>query len=466
MFVKEETRHLARIVIIDEVKAIPKADRLEIAVVGGWECIVMKGMYKAGDLGLYFEVDASIPADSAVWGDFDMKRMLIRTDADNQRQYVVIKSIRLRGVLSQGLLLQISHLNYLSADALTPDLDLTSQLEVLKYVSPEEWKLYQAQLREASGMRDRHTKSWWWKLRMWLIKGILVDGLQDWPEGHSKSEEDRVQNLGKQYAKLVEMDDTWEASIKFDGESATVYQDLKDGSPGVAQRNFSLRTEDVAYTRKESFLVYLASWMRFIPRRLRGGACPFPRWLKVYSAEGVPLVRHMKKLGAIQRLQAFNKNQQIPSDLQLSGPHEYLAFARGKTIAVQGEMVGPSFNRNAEGLKENRFYIYRVYGNGTYVFPPEEARAITLFLGLEYIPVIDKNMKLPADIQDLIKLADGEGYFDSKRLREGLVLKNNRTGQSFKVISNKWLERHDKEDLDLLLTQATNKATQPEEATA
>lgn len=449
MFVQEETRHLARIVVIDEVKAIPKADRLEIAVVGGWECIVSKGMYKAGDLGLYFEVDASVPADSQVWGDFDMTRMLIRTDADNERKYVVIKSIRLRGVLSQGLLLQISHLDYLGdkAAALFPDLNLTGDLEVLKYVSPEEWKLYQAQLREASASDIRGTNSLWWKLRMWLIKGILVDGLQPWPDGHTKSEEDRVQNLGKQYARLVEMDDDWEVSIKFDGESATVYQELGIGEQqiGIAQRNFSLRTQDVPYTRKESFLVYLSAWMRYIPRRLRGGACPFPTWMTAYSAEGVPLVRTMKKAGVVDRLKAFNVGARA-------------AYVGAKIIAVQGEMVGPNFNRNREGVKENTFFVYRVYGNGTYVFPPPQARDIVAALGLNYVPVIDPAMKLPANIQDLIKLADGPGHFDPKRKREGLVLKNNRTGQSFKVISNAWLEKHDKE--------VAAEEAQPEEATA
>lgn len=448
MFVQEETRHLARIVVIDEVKAIPKTDRLEIAVVGGWECIVMKGDYKAGDAGLYFEVDASIPADSPVWGDFDMKRMLIRTDADTQRQYVVIKSIRLRGVLSQGLLLRMDHLAETKACGAPIGKNVTDDLEVLKYVSPDEWKLYQAQLREASGAdNDRHTKSLWWKLRAWLVKGILVDGLQPWPDGHTKSEEDRVQNLGKQYAKLVEMDDTWEASIKFDGESATVYQELGPGEQqiGIAQRNFSLRTQDVPYTRKESFLVYLSAWMRFIPRRLRGGACPFPTWMTAYSAEGVPLVRTMKKAGVVDRLKAFNAGTKP-------------AWLNNRVIAVQGEMVGPNFNRNREGVKENTFFVYRVYGNGTYVFPPIQAREIVAALGLNYIPVIDPAMKLPANIQDLIKLADGPGYFDPKRKREGWVLKNNRTGQSFKVISNAWLEKHDKE--------VAAEEAQPEEATA
>lgn len=441
MFVKEETRKLARIVRIDAIKPIPKADLLEIAVVGGWECIVMKDIYKVGDLGLYFEIDASIPADSPVWNDFDMKRMLVRTDADSKRQYVVIKSIRLRGVLSQGLLVQLKNVGSLPAmlKAATAavhgeaEVNVTEELGILKYVSPEEWKLYQARLRESSGEGTRGSNSPWWKLRMWLIEGILVDGLQPWPEGHVKSEEERVQNIAKHYQDMVKQDDTYEASIKLNGESATVYQDLNDGTMGVAQRNFSLCTADVPYTFKESLLVYISAWMRFIPRRLRGGECDVPTWMTAYRAGNVPLVRYMTKMGIVQDLQEFNKSNDLP-------------FTHGKVIAVQGEMVGPKFNRNAENLSQSAFYVYRVYGNGSYVFPPEEARQIAKALGLNYVPMLDAEMKLPADMAELIKKADGPGYFDPKRKREGLVLKNNRTGESFKVISNAWLEKMDKEE--------------------
>lgn len=453
MFVKEETRHLARVVTVDAIKPIPKADLLEIAVVGGWECIVLKDTYKVGDLGLYFEIDASIPADSPVWGDFDMKRMLMRTDVDTDRKYVVIKSIRLRGVLSQGLLLTIDHLRYLKPDLtdLSVDQNLTDELEVIKYVSPEEWKLYQARLREASGEGTRGTNSLWWKLRQWLIKGILVDGLQPWPEGHVKSEEERVQNLGKQYTKMVESDDTYELSIKLNGESATVYQDLQTGEMGVAQRNFSLRTSDVPYTFKESLLVYISSWMRFIPRRLRGGECDVPTWLTSYRASAVPLVGYMMKMGVVQDLQDFNHYNELP-------------FTQGKVIAIQGEIVGPKFNRNAENVPKAAFYVYRVYGNGSYVFPPAEARQIVKTLGLNYVPVLDADAKLPADMSELIKKADGPGYFDPKRKREGLVAKNNRTGESCKIISNAWLEKQDKEEA--ALEKALAETSTPIAATA
>jgi alpha-acetolactate decarboxylase len=48
MLVKEETRQLARTVTIDDIQPIAKADRLEKAIIGGWECVVKKGVLVGG----------------------------------------------------------------------------------------------------------------------------------------------------------------------------------------------------------------------------------------------------------------------------------------------------------------------------------------------------------------------------------------------------------------------------------
>jgi hypothetical protein len=445
-FVKEDTRALARIVKIDEIKPIKKADRLEIAVVGGWECVVAKDLYKAGDTAVYFEIDAAVPLDSPIWGDFDKKYLLVKQDEENGgKQYAVIKTLKLRSTLSQGLLMQLKNLESIPAllKAATGaakgdvEVDLTAELNVMKFVNAAEYKLYLRRLaeeaREASG---RGTKSWWWKLRMKLIDGIIVDGLMDFPRGHVKSEEERLQNLGKkEYEKLRSRDEDWEASIKLNGESSMVYSDLDTDLIGIAQRNFSLRTEPVPYTRKESFRVFLSDWMRFIPRRLRGGACTVPKWKTEYDPKSVPLVKWMIENDVVNNVKALNW---VATEKMLVGE---AAFLNGKKIAIQGEMVGPDFNGGAEGFPVNQFFMYRAYGNGNYKYTPDEVKIIAGLLKLKYIPVDTARMKLPADMATLIKMADGKSALGVEGvLREGLVLKNHETGESFKVISNKWLE--------------------------
>ena len=462
-FVKEETRALARIVTIDEIKPIKKADRLEIAVVGGWECVVQKELYKVGDLAVYFEIDAAVPLDSPVWGDFDKKYLLIKQDAEqNDKEYAVIKTLKLRSVRSQGLLMQMKNLDLVPLLKVAtgsvsgqPEVNLTAELGVMKYVNPVEYKQYLRRLAEEAGERnDRHTKSWWWKLRMKLVEGIVADGLQDFPRGHVKSEESRVQNMGKEYAKLVQEGEDWEGSVKLDGESAMAYQDLDHGFIGLAQRNFSLRTEPVPYTRSESFRMYLADWMRFIPRRLRGGEVDVPRWKTHYDPTSVPLVRWMVNNDVIANLKALNRALMMDKSIAKGIG---LEFAHGKIVAIQGEMVGPKFNGGAERIDTAQFYVYRAYGNGTYKFTPDEVKAIAAYLGLQYVPVDPKlaRFKLPANMQDLLKWADGPSALGvPDHLREGLVVKNHVTGQSFKVISNKWLENQplDEEEAEVETT--------------
>jgi RNA ligase (TIGR02306 family) len=46
---------------IDEVRPHPNADKLDIAIVGGWQTVVGKGNHKAGDLITYIPVDSVLP---------------------------------------------------------------------------------------------------------------------------------------------------------------------------------------------------------------------------------------------------------------------------------------------------------------------------------------------------------------------------------------------------------------------
>ena len=43
-------RKLAHIEIITDLKSIPNADKIEVACVLGWECVVKKGEFKVGNM--------------------------------------------------------------------------------------------------------------------------------------------------------------------------------------------------------------------------------------------------------------------------------------------------------------------------------------------------------------------------------------------------------------------------------
>jgi RNA ligase (TIGR02306 family) len=57
------------ITTVDAVKPHPNADRLEVAVVGGWQVCVGKGSMQAGDRIIYVQPDAMVPERTAeLWG--------------------------------------------------------------------------------------------------------------------------------------------------------------------------------------------------------------------------------------------------------------------------------------------------------------------------------------------------------------------------------------------------------------
>ncbi|WP_337564108.1 hypothetical protein [Megasphaera sp.] len=60
-------RKLASIQKIISLTPIPNADRIELARVLGWKCVVKKGEFKVGDKCVYIEIDSIPPSDNPVF---------------------------------------------------------------------------------------------------------------------------------------------------------------------------------------------------------------------------------------------------------------------------------------------------------------------------------------------------------------------------------------------------------------
>lgn len=53
-----DLRKLVTIKKIDQIKSIPNADKIELAIIGGWQCVVQKDKFKVDEYVLYFEIDS------------------------------------------------------------------------------------------------------------------------------------------------------------------------------------------------------------------------------------------------------------------------------------------------------------------------------------------------------------------------------------------------------------------------
>ena len=67
MLNKDNIRELAYVTTVNAVEPIEGRDRVECARVGGWTCMVPKGVFKAGMPGIYFEIDSLVPLDKEVF---------------------------------------------------------------------------------------------------------------------------------------------------------------------------------------------------------------------------------------------------------------------------------------------------------------------------------------------------------------------------------------------------------------
>lgn len=105
-------RKLASIQRVLQIEPIEGADRIELAKVLGWQCVVNKGQFKPMDLAVYFEIDSFLP----IRDEFEFMRASSYRKTDIMGEGFRLKTMRFRGQISEGLLLPISQFPELHAD--------------------------------------------------------------------------------------------------------------------------------------------------------------------------------------------------------------------------------------------------------------------------------------------------------------------------------------------------------------
>lgn len=199
-------RKLASIRIISDIQPIEGADVIELAIVDSWKVVVAKNVgHKVGDMVIYCEIDSFLP----IRDEFEFLRKTSYKKMGDQEGFR-LKTIKMRGQVSQGLILPISVLNPEGTNIYVhpfEGLDVTEMLDIIKYEPPIP--------AELSGK----------------VKGLFPSFLR-------KTDEERVQNLTKEYEQYKSLGRKFYVTEKLDGSSATFY--YKDGVFGVCSRNLEL----------------------------------------------------------------------------------------------------------------------------------------------------------------------------------------------------------------------------------
>lgn len=132
-------RKMATVRRVDAIEPIEGADRIEVSRVDGWRVITRKNEYAVGDLCVYLEIDTFCPVDVeplAFLADRGTKTMMV-----DGKEIIgsVLKTVKLRGVLSQGLLIKPSEFGISDEEAAKlcdEEADVSERIGVWEYHRP------------------------------------------------------------------------------------------------------------------------------------------------------------------------------------------------------------------------------------------------------------------------------------------------------------------------------------------
>lgn len=195
-------RKLATVQTITALEPIENADLIEKATVMGWSVVVQKGLHNVGDKCIFCEIDSLLPSE-AEWSQFMRPR--------NFR----VKTIKLRGCLSQGLILPLSTLGPITSEDKLQTVfevgeDVSEVLGITKYEPP---------LPEDQS-----------------ILGVF-------PRQVPKTDEIRLQSILEILDEIKELELV--ATVKLDGSSGTFY--MKNGKLAVCSRNWEIKDGNNKY---------------------------------------------------------------------------------------------------------------------------------------------------------------------------------------------------------------------------
>ncbi len=372
-------RKLASIRRIADIQPIEGADAIVVATIDGWKVVVKKDEFKAGDLALYLEIDSWVPHELAPF----------LSKGQEPREYNGVKgerlrTIKLRGQVSQGLLLPASvaedYVN-LACDSDGSDVpqilpqrpvieegtDLTELLSIQKWEAP-----IPAQLQGQA-------------------KGTFPTSLIP------KTDQERIQNCFgeiQKRAKRFATEKVWNAET----------QTLEE-HPVEVPADFQEPTYEVTM-------------------KLDGSSCTIFRWeneLRVCSRNLELKINEENKDNTFVAM-ALKIGDRIPNG-----------------FAFQGELMGLGIQGNREGFTEHKFFVFDIFDIAKHEYlSAYDRRLRCTYAELEYVPIISAAALAPASVEEGLALAEGPSI--NHKIREGLVWKCNEDPSfSFKTISNQFL---------------------------
>ena len=371
-------RKLVTIRTISNILPIEGADLIALGVVDGWSVIIKKSEFKIGDPCVFFEIDSFLPMEPRY-------EFLKKTTKFNGTEGYRIKTMKMKGVLSQGLALPLSMFPELTVniqEAIDNNTDLSETLGVIKY-----------DLEQFCGVNNT-SKS---------------EKPGKFPSFIPKTDQPRIQNLPHLFT--TNKEDTFEETLKLDGSSMTCYK--VSSSPTLLQKFLSLFGIKAPTTK-------FGVCSRNVDLKRTANT------VMTFNNEGKESVYAQSDFWATA----------IKLDLANRVPVGY---------AIQGELIGPKIQANHEKVTELQYYVFDVFNISEQCYLlPQERRDFCHTLGIPHVPVMKvKATPLQLTLDQLLQHVDTESV-NPKTVSEGRVYKSNTNPLlSFKVINNRYLLKHE-----------------------
>jgi hypothetical protein len=369
---KNNMRTLASIQKITNIREIKGADKIAVAEVLGWEVVIRKEEFKIGDLCIYIEVDSIVPERK----EFEFLK---------ERKYRV-RTIKLRGQLSQGLCLPLNDCFGLGS-LIIEGTDVTEKLGIIKY-DPEAVK-EQRLLDQLNTTKKSRIEKFLLRNK-WYRRFFTKEKSKGWPKFIKKTDEERIQKLP--WICETEKDTIFTATEKLDGQSATYAL---------------LRIKRWWWKDKFKFIV--------CSRNI-----------------------HLKKPDN-------SSYWTIAKQYNIEQILKKLILSNDEYIILQGEIIGEGIQKNKYEIKGYDFYAFNFIH--TYLKLNDfEMRYYLSQQNIKCVSLLSNNFILDSDIHKCIELAKGYSSLNYKTYREGMVVRNYTKDISFKVINPDFLIKYQDEE--------------------
>lgn len=385
MLNKNNERELAYVVKINKVEPIEGYDRVEYAHINGWGCVVRKGAFKEGDLGVYFEIDSKCPA---------VEPFLFL----EKRKYHV-KTQKMCKRISQGLLMSFADFGW-ENDKYEEGTFLTKELGITYYEPEDNVRKSNTGVDKYKKMAQRNGKLFskqpfrWLMKRDWGRKILFVffgkkRDKRGWPSWVKRTDEERIENMPY----ILENKDPWIASEKLDGSSTTFTIKRKL----FGRYDFYVCSRNVVFDKPDK-------------------KCFYDTNVYLEMAEKYDIENKMAKM------------------LKM--------FPNAEWITLQGETYGGNIQKRDYSTNEHRFAGFNFITSNEGRWNSVKAAKFMNEFNIPWVPILNENYVLPDTIEDLRAYVHSEPSTVDGIIKEGIVFRSQNGSMSFKCVDPEYLIKY------------------------